>query len=99
MHNGEETTMFALGQTVATPAALHALAAAGTTPLPFLARHARGDWGDVGEEDRRENELSLTRGFRLFSVYRYDPTDPERKVWIITEADRSSTCVLLPADY
>ena len=51
------------------------------------------------EKDRRENELSLARGFRLFSVYRYDPRDPDARLWIITEADRRSTCVLLPADY
>ena len=50
-------------------------------------------------EDARENALSLVRGFRLFSVYRFDPRDPERKVWIITEADRSATTVLLPREY
>jgi hypothetical protein len=91
--------MFPLGQIVATPNALQTLARAGRTPAEFLARHARGDWGDVGEEDRRENALSLARGFRLFSVYRYDPRDPDARLWIITEADRRSTCVLLPADY
>ena len=46
-----------------------------------------------------ENALSLARGFRLLSAYRYNPTDPAAKVWIITEADRSSTCVLLPSEY
>jgi hypothetical protein len=91
--------LFPTGAIVATPAALRALRDAGTAPLPFLARHARGDWGDVCPEDARENALSLVRGFRLFSVYRYDPARPEAKVWIITEADRSSTCVLLPSDY
>ncbi len=90
---------FPLGQVVATPGALDALAGAGRTPAEFLARHAAGDWGDVGPEDAAENALSLARGFRLLSVYRYDPADPEAKVWIITEADRSSTCVLLPSEY
>jgi hypothetical protein len=91
--------MFPLGSIVATPNALHTLAAHGRTPAEFLARHARGDWGDIGPEDARENALSLARGFRLFSSYAYDVAQPEVRVWIITEADRSSTCVLLPEDY
>jgi hypothetical protein len=60
-----------------------------------LIRHAAGDWGEVCEADRRENELSLKEGFRLLSVYR----SGETKFWIITEADRSVTTVLLPEDY
>ena len=61
-----------------------------------LARHLSGDWGDVDEHDGKENELSLEKGFRLFSVYHAaDGT----KFWIITEADRSATTVLLPEDY
>ncbi len=60
-----------------------------------LARHSQGDWGDLDPEDRAENELSLREGFRLFSVYH----DLGEKFYIITEADRSSTCVLLPEDY
>ena len=90
---------FPLGQVVATPGALDARAAAGRTPAEFLARHAAGDWGDVGREDAAENALSLARGFRLLSAYAYDPADPTAKVWIITEADRSSTCLLLPSEY
>ena len=61
----------------------------------ILRRHASGDWGDVDENDRRENEFSLTRRLRLLSAYTVCGT----KYWIITEADRSSTCVLLPAEY
>ena len=61
-----------------------------------IDRHARGDWGEVGEDDRQENELSHARGFRLLSVY-HDANG--MKFWIITEADRSSTTVLLPEDY
>ncbi len=91
--------LFPLGQVVATPGALDALAGAGRTPAEFLDRHATGDWGEVGREDAAENALSLAHGFRLLSVYRYDPADPEAKVWIITEADRSSTCLLLPSEY
>jgi hypothetical protein len=60
-----------------------------------LLRHGAGDWGEVCEEDRMENELSLKEGFRLLSVYRSGDT----KFWIITEADRSVTTVLMPEDY
>jgi hypothetical protein len=61
----------------------------------LLMRHARGDWGDLCEEDFAENEASLTRGLRLLSAYTIDDT----KLWIITEADRSATTVLFPSDY
>ena len=61
-----------------------------------LSRHAQGDWGDVCEDDRRENEFSLTHGERLLSVY-HDRKGV--KFWIITERDRSATTVLLPDDY
>jgi len=61
-----------------------------------LARHAKGDWGDLSQEDKDENELSLKEGFRLLSAYEH-PTLP--KIWIITEADRSATTVLFPDEY
>ncbi len=61
-----------------------------------LARHLAGDWGDCGPDDWQENELSLVEGFRLFSVYH---TAAGRKFWIITEADRSATTILMPEDY
>jgi len=61
-----------------------------------LTRHLSGDWGDVCDEDRAENELSLREGFRLLSEYR-DVNGI--RFWVITEADRSSTTVLLPEDY
>ena len=60
-----------------------------------LSRHASGDWGEVGEADRQENELSLREGFRLLSVY----GTGKGRFWIITEADRSVTTVLMPEDY
>ena len=60
-----------------------------------LKRHANGDWGDLCEEDRRENELSLTKGFRLLSAYQNEG----QKIWIITEADRSATTILFPEEY
>ena|SRR5258708_715243 len=89
--------LFPLGQIVATPGALAALGKAGQTPLEFLERHARGDWGELDEEDRKENQLSLNRGFRLLSSYRTSSGDT--KVWVITEADRSVTTLLLPEEY
>ena len=61
-----------------------------------VTRHARGDWGEVCPEDSKENEFSLREGFRLMSVYR---TENGVKFWVITEADRSMTTVLLPEDY
>jgi len=87
---------FPLGKIVATPAALEALARAGQSPWDFLARHQQGDYGEVCEEDRRENELALQQGFRLLSVY---TTLAGEKLWVITESDRSLTTLLLPADY
>lgn len=61
-----------------------------------LSRHLAGDWGDVSQHDWKENDFALTRPLRLFSVYH---TASGTKFWIITEADRSSTTVLLPEDY
>ncbi len=86
---------FELGRVVATPGALDAMEEAGTEPSELLRRHLSGDWGEVPKEDARENELSLKHGFRVLSSY---PVGG-RKVWIITEADRSSTCLLLPSEY
>src|SRR5262249_32756541 len=89
-----EPLKFALGRVVATPNALRAIPA--VECFEALARHAVGDWGECGPEDWQENELSLKEGFRLFSVYR---SSQGVKFWIITEADRSATTILLPEDY
>ena len=84
---------FPLGRVLITPNALNTL---DTNDVQLtLHRHQSGDWGEVCLEDRAENEFSLTRGLRLLSVYRSEGT----KFWIITEADRSATTVLLPEDY
>lgn len=88
--------LFELGRVVATPRALEALTEAQIAPSELLRRHQSGDWGDdVPPADARENEVSVREGFRVLSSY---VADGER-IWIITEADRSSTCLLLPAEY
>ena len=68
---------------------------AGEDPFGYLFRHASGDWGEVCEHDRRENERSLENGWRVLSAY---PVG-KQKVWIITEADRFVTTLLLPEEY
>lgn len=85
-----------LGQLVATPAAVAALSAAGVSVYLLLNRHARGDWGELSDEDRQQNELAVTTDQRVLSSYLLSN---KQKVWIITEADRSVTTVLLPEDY
>ena len=86
-----------LGRLVATAGAIDAFAEAGVTPREFLCRHQHGDWGEVSADDKAENESSLREGFRLLSAYSLPHT--ERKIWIITEADRSATTILLPEEY
>jgi hypothetical protein len=88
--------LFELGRIVATPGALQALEAAGEQPAQFLDRHASGDWGELDDEDKQENEFSLRNGFRILSAYTTSAGD---KIWIITEADRSATTLLLPEEY
>lgn len=88
--------LFSLGQCVATPGALTAMEEAGQTPADFLARHVHGDWGEVHPGDRGMNEQALRDDARIFSVY---TTAKGVKVWVITEADRASTCILLPDEY
>lgn len=86
---------FNLGRVCGTPGALKAISEAGQDPFEFLSRHQSGDWGELCEEDRRENEYSLKHGLRLLSAYR---TANGVKIWVITEADRSSTTILLPEE-
>ncbi len=90
------TLRFPLGQIVATPGALDALEHAQQAPIEFLRRHVAGDWGDVDAEDKALNDQALLDGTRLLSSYR---TSKGQAIWVITEADRSSTTILLPEDY
>jgi len=88
--------LFPLGRIVATPGAIDALTRANQWPDYFLSRHAGGDWGEIGNEDKAENEYSLQHSFRILSSY---ITAAGEKLWVITEADRSSTTLLRPEEY
>lgn len=88
---------FRMGRPVITPAAQATLDAAGIEGVLLLARHIRGDWGQLSAEDLAANELALLTGKRLLSSYNLP--DGYSKVWIITEADRSVTTILLPEEY
>jgi hypothetical protein len=92
----ENKVLFDLGQTFITVGAQVALDESNQLPNEFLSRHVSGDWGIVCEDDRKENELSVKEGFRILSAYK---TKLDEKIWIITEADRSSTTILLPEEY
>ena len=85
---------FPLGQLVITPQAQDCLNSEDVALA--LGRHAREDWGDCSKADAAENSLSVKEGFRILSVYQ---DRMGTKFWIITEADRSSTCILLPEEY
>jgi len=87
-------TRFRLGKLVATPGALDAAPSRGAL-MQLVQRHASGDWGDLSAEDKAENELSLREGFRILSAYELEGT----RYWVITEADRSATTILLPQEY
>jgi hypothetical protein len=86
--------LFPLGKTVATTGALVVLSP--EEPLVLLRRHASGDWGEVDTHDRRANDKALKDGTRLLSAY---VSVSGERIWIITEADRSSTTIILPEEY
>ena len=88
--------LFPLGQVLATPGALELLQTYQLSPLSLIQRHVVGDWGDICTEDRQVNADALQYGSRLMSVYAITPTET---LWIITEADRSCTTLLLPQEY
>jgi hypothetical protein len=88
--------LFDLGQVVATPGALSALRRSSQGPGELLTKHARGEWGDLDEHDTEANRTALREGGRILSSYKTRLGDV---IWVITEADRSSTCLLLPSEY
>ena len=104
------TAKFPLGQIVATHGALARLQETGFSAAALVSRHVHGDWGDLCDEDRAENEFAVSRRLRILSCYRL--VDAERlaatpremrsslpTLLVITEADRSVTTLLLPSDY
>jgi hypothetical protein len=92
----KKVRLFALGRLVATPSALAAMEKNGKGCTEYLERHVHGEWGDLCDEDKRANDEAVADGLRILSAYRLP--DGER-LWVITEADRSVTTILLPAEY
>ena len=90
------TPLFPIGQLVATPGALSALAEAEEEIGYLLIRHISGDWGNVPTEDAVANNEALENGFRILSSYQLSTGE---KIWVITEADRGVTTFLLPSEY
>lgn len=90
------TSRFGLGRIRATPAARAALVTAGVDPRSLLKRHAHGDWGCLHPFDADANELALRQGMRILSAYLLPTGD---RIWIITDADRSTTTILIPEEY
>ena len=88
--------LFPLGDLVATPGALKVLEKNGVIPLRLISRHVHGDWGDVQPDDAKANADALRMGARLLSSY---SLPDGARIWIITEAGRASTTVLLPSEY
>jgi hypothetical protein len=89
--------LFRLGQIVATPGSLALLEQTQTDVIDLLIRHVKGDWGVVCDADARLNDQAVTDGTRVISSYELG--DRREKLWIITDADRQATTVLLPAEY
>lgn len=87
--------LFPLGRTLATPAARDELSELNYSPLDLLRRHMSGDWAEMALEDQQANQDAITQGSRIFSAYTIQST----KFWVITEADRSATTILLPSEY
>jgi hypothetical protein len=92
----QDKTLFSLGEIYLTIGAKEALEESNQLPNEFLQRHQTSEYGDICESDKRENELSVKEGFRILSSYK---TLKGVKIWVITEANRSSTTIFLPDEY
>lgn len=92
----QPTHLFPLGHILITPGALAAVAAAGVQAADYVTRHVHGNWGDMSKDDWERNTQALTQGTRVFSAY---VLPDATRLWIITEADRRSTTLLLPEEY
>ena len=95
MNHNHYIPLFTLGRIVATPAARDTLGELHYSPLDLLRRHMSGDWVEMASEDQQSNREALVEGDRIFSAY----TLQGIKFWVITEADRSATTILLPSEY
>jgi hypothetical protein len=87
--------LFELGQIVAKPAAIKMMEHLKIAASQLLDRHVSGDFGDIDDEDQESNMVAVDFGLRILSAYKFG----KQAIWIITEADRSSTCILLPSEY
>ena len=87
--------LFGMGQVVATPAAIEFCEVNEVHMLTLVRRHCHGDFGDMDRDDIAANTRAIKSGARVFSNYQIGT----QKVWVITEADRTSTCILLPEEY
>jgi hypothetical protein len=92
----ETTRRFPLGQTYITPGAIDTLTDAGQSPQEFISRHVRLEQGELSAEDQTENLFSVDKPLRIFSAFK---TAQGVKLWVVTEADRSATTILLPSEY
>jgi len=88
-------TLFELGRTLATPGALSTMTNFKIDPALLLNRHVTGDWQDMDADDQEANREAVNQEARVFSAFVFG----EVKFWVITEADRSSTTILLPEEY
>jgi len=95
MPNMMNPPLFPLGRVVATPPAMAFMVEHDIDPTDLLLRHQYGDWGTVDSQDARANDWSVKNEARILSQY----GEGDSRLWVITEADRSSTCILLPEDY
>jgi hypothetical protein len=98
----KQQPLFPLGKCYMTPAIKTLVEQQALAIHEYLYRHQRGDWGNLTQEDVTENEKSLQQGFRIFSAYNVEAKNAGSnaiKIWVITEADRSTTTVLLPEEY
>jgi hypothetical protein len=87
--------LFQLGAVVMTPGARDLMKELGLDPVHYLGRHVTGDWGDLSEEDKKQNDDSVNKGLRILSAY----GTGDSKLWIISEGDRSVTTILRPDEY
>lgn len=91
--------LFSLGQCLITPGIKALMECTEFPIITLIHRHQSGDWGDLCPEDQQENEFALHNHLRIFSAYQLTFNNETIKIWIITEADRSATTVLLPSEY